>query len=275
MSLSKKPLPKKFAAGVLASALALAGCSSAEDDANTIRVATSPGPYSELFQQGIDPLLQEQGYSLEYTNFSDLQQAETSVAEGDNDLIVDQHSAYMEVFNDETGSNLAAIIEVPTVPSALYSKQHAGLDDVAEGHSVGIPQDASNKSRALNILVDVGWVTLKPEADRALLSEADIEDNIHQLEIRPMDSAQLPRALDDVDWAVIPGSISYSSNVNQEWSHFQENLRPELILVAATQEEQVDSQWAQDVADAYQSPEFEQFMAEENENGYWYIPDYN
>ncbi|AWB83123.1 MetQ/NlpA family ABC transporter substrate-binding protein [Corynebacterium liangguodongii] len=270
-------MSKKILAGAIASALLLTGCSASgdPDQDKTIKVATSPGPYSELFKEGIDPILSEQGYTLEYSNFSDLQQADTSVAEGANDLIVDQHSAYMKVFNDNTGSDLAAITEIPTVPSALFSKQHASRDEVAEGQTVGVPQDASNKSRAINILVDAGWVTIKPEADRALLSETDIQDNKYNLEIRPMDSAQLPRTLDDLDWAVIPGSMSYASKVNQEWSHFQENLRPELILVAVTRQDEVDSEWAQAVADAYRSPEFREFMEAENTNNYWFVPEYS
>lgn len=269
-----KLFPKIGVAAVtVALGLGLASCTDSETGENTIRVGTSPGPYSELFQDGIDPILSEQGFTIEYTNFSDLQQADVAVSEGSVDLNVDQHTAYMEVFNEETGSDLASITEIPTVPAGLYSSNHGSLDDVAEGHTVGIPQDASNQSRAYNMLADAGWITLNPDADPALLTANDIAENPHNLDIQTMDSATIPRSLQDLDWGVIPGSISYSSGVDQSLQLFQEELRPELILVAVVRSEDTDSEWAQAVVDAYRDPAFHDFLEAENENDYWFVPE--
>lgn len=261
--------------------LGLAGCGedsggdsgeegSAED---TIRVGTSPGPYSELFEEGIGPILEDEGYTLEYTSFSELQQADVAMDEGSIDLNVDQHTAYMDVFNEETGSELTSITEVPTVPAGLFSSTHEDLDEVSDGHTVGIPQDASNQSRAYNMLAEAGWITLSDDADPVLVTASDIEENPHDLDIQTMDSATIPRSLDDLDWGVIPGSISYSSGVDTDQQHFQETLRDELILVAVVREEDEDTQWAQDVAEAYSSDEFAEYMDQENEDDYWFIPE--
>lgn len=256
--------------------LSLVSCSSdSDDDASTIRVGTSPGPYSELFKDGIDPILTKEGYTIEYTNFSDLQQADVAVDEGSVDLNVDQHTAYMNVFNRERGTHLASLVEIPTVPASLYSEKHQSVDDVADGQSVAIPMDASNQSRAYNILVKAGWITLKEGTDPVQVTENDIDSNPHNLTIIPMDSATIPRSLPDVDWGVIPGSISFSSGVDSELSLLQEDLRDELILVAVTREDSVDSDWANAVIEAYKSEEFADFLAEENSNGYWFIPEYN
>ncbi|WP_394280720.1 MetQ/NlpA family ABC transporter substrate-binding protein [Corynebacterium sp.] len=253
--------------------LGLASCSSSESDDQTIRVGTSPGPYSVLFQDGIHPILSEQGYTIEYTEFSDLQQATTAVAEGSVDLNVDQHSAYTGVFNEETGSDLINFTEIPTVPAGLYSERHDSLDAVADGQTVAVPIDASNLSRALNMLAEAGWITLNPDADPALLSVNDIQDNPHNLSVEPMDSATIPRALPDIDWGVIPGSMSFASQVDPNLQLFQETLRPELILAAVTRAEEEDSEWVQAVSDAYRNEEFLQFVEEENVNDYWFIPE--
>lgn len=263
-----------FGVAVLLTASACGiGSGDGGQDGDTIRVGTSPGPYSELFQDGIGPILEEQGYTLEYTSFSELQQADIALDEGSVDLNVDQHTAYMEVFNDETGAELDSITEVPTVPAGLYSSSHDGLEAVAEGHTVGIPQDASNQSRAYNMLAEAGWITLSDDADPVLVTASDIEDNPYDLDIQTMDSATIPRSLDDLDWGVIPGSISYSSGVDTELQYFQESLRDELILVAVVRAEDADSQWAQDVAEAYSSEEFHEFLDEANTDDYWFVPD--
>lgn len=49
--------------------LAAAGCSNeneSPDETNEIHVGTSPGPYSELFTEGIAPILEDQGYTVEH-----------------------------------------------------------------------------------------------------------------------------------------------------------------------------------------------------------------
>lgn len=270
---------KKIAAAVAAGSLVLGltACGSSESndggDDTTIRVATSPGPYSELFQEGVAPILEEEGYTVDVQNFTDLTQADTALAEGSADLNVEQHTAWMNVFNEEKGANLTSITEVPTVPAGLYSEKHKSLDEIADGQTVGIPLDGSNKSRALHVLVDAGWITLRDDADEALLAESDIAENPHNLEIKPMDSANLSRSLPDLDWAVIPGSMSYSAKLDPNLQLFQEELRPELILVAVTTEDKKDAPWAKAVADAYRSDEFKEYFDSENENDYWLLPD--
>lgn len=272
---------KKLAALTTATALALtlSACgdessdTAAEGDSQTIRVATSPGPYSELFEDAVGPILEEDGYTVEYTSFTDLTQADTALNEGSADLNVDQHSAWMGVFNEEKGGNLASITEVPTVPAGLYSEKYTDIEEVADGQSVGIPMDGSNKSRALHLLVDAGWITLRDDADETLLAESDIAENPHNLDIKPMDSANLSRSLPDLDWAVIPGSMSYSAGLDPKLQVFQENLRPELILVAVTTEDKVDEPWAKAVAEAYRSDEFKEYFDANNANNYWFLPE--
>lgn len=273
---------KKLTAVTAAAALTLglAACSdesadngaAADGDLQTIRVATSPGPYSELFTDAVGPILEDEGYEVEYQSFTDLTQADTALNEGSADLNVDQHTAWMNVFNEEKGGNLASITEVPTVPAGLYSDKYTSLDEVADGQKVGIPQDGSNKSRALHLLVDAGWITLN-DPDATLVAEADIKDNPHNLDIVTMDSGNLSRSLPDLDWAVIPGSMSYSAGLDPKLQVFQENLRPELILVAVTTEDKKDQPWAKAVADAYRSDEFKDYFNAHNENNYWFLPD--
>ena len=147
------------------------------------------------------------------------------------------------------------------------------LDEVADGQTVGVPQDASNQSRAFLMLEQAGWLKLKGDANKSTLTTNDVAENPHNLQIKPMDSATIPRSLDDLDWGVIPGSISYSSGVDTNLQLFQETLRPELILQAVTTEDKKDSEWAKAVVEAYKSDEFHSFLDTENENGYWFVPD--
>ncbi|WP_349836959.1 MetQ/NlpA family ABC transporter substrate-binding protein [Corynebacterium sp. KPL2734] len=259
-----------------ATALTLSACASDSDDnadTDTIQVGTSPGPYSELFKDGIEPILEDEGFKVDYTDFSELRQADVALSEGQIDLNVDQHTAYMDVYNQETGSELTNLTDIPTVKTKIYSKSHKSIDDVDKGHTVAIPQDGSNQTRAFRLLVKLGWLTMKDDADQNLLTVNDIEDNPHDLKIQPMDSATIPRSMDDVDWGVIPGSIAYSSNVDPSLALGEEDLSDDLILQAVTTEDKKDADWAKAVIDAYKSQEFLDHVDSVNEENYWSVPD--
>src|SRR5690625_4260991 len=104
--------------------LLLAACggdeSASSEEKSTIKVGTSPGPYSELFLDAVKPILEEDGFEIETTDFTELLQADIVLDEGSIDLNVDQHTAYYKNFNDEKGANLTSITPIPTVPTGIF-----------------------------------------------------------------------------------------------------------------------------------------------------------
>lgn len=255
----------------------LVACSSSDsgegEEKTTITVGTSPGPYSELFLDAIKPILEDEGYTIETVDFTELLQADIALQEGSIDLNVDQHTAYYTNFNNERDANLVGITPIPTVPTGIYPGRKASLDDVAEGDIVAIPQDPSNAARAYALLQKAGWITLEEGIELVQATQNHIVENVHRIEIREMDSAQIPRALEDIDYAVIPGSIVYASGIDASTSLLHEDILKDLELVAVVDEKNKDTEWAQAVVEAYRSDEFKAYMEEHNQDGYWFIPE--
>src|SRR5690625_4713951 len=165
-----------------------------EDDTTTIKVGTSPGPYSELFMDAIVPILEDEGYEIEITDFTELLQADIALDEGSIDLNVDQHTAYYENFNSEKGANLTKITPIPTVPTGIFPGRKSSLDDIEEGDVVGIPKDPSNAARAYAVLQKAELITLEDDVELVKVTQNDIVDNKLNLDIQEMDSAQIPRS---------------------------------------------------------------------------------
>ena len=59
--------------------LILVACGHEEKDKKEITVATSPGPYSELFLKGIKPELEKKGYTVKNKDFTELLQADVAL----------------------------------------------------------------------------------------------------------------------------------------------------------------------------------------------------
>lgn len=257
----------------------LAACS--EDDATEadaaekkeLTVGTSPGPYSELFINAIQPILEDQGYKIKAVDFTELRQADIALADGGVDFNVDQHTAYMENFNGESGSTLTALTPIPTVPAALFPGAKKVLEDVAEGDVVAIPQDPSNAARAYALLQKAGWIKIKEGVELIKATAADIEENKYNLDIVEMDSAQIPRTIDEFAYAVIPGSMVYAAGIDPNVAILAEDVLENYRLVLVVDKKNENTQWAKDITAAYKSAEFKKYLEENNDSGYWFIPE--
>ncbi len=254
------------------STAASGGAAAASGDAGTIRYGKSQGPYTELFEAAIVPILEKEGYTVEGTDFSELLTADIALNDGDVDVNVEQHTAYAENFNASYDGDLTPISPIPTVPAGIFSANHTSLDEITDGAKVAVPNDASNTARAYVLLQKAGWITLDSSVDLAVVTQDDIVENPHNIEFTEMASLNIPSALQDFDYAVITGSIVYNAGIDASTALLTEDVLPQLILQVVVKKENVDTDWAKAIVAAYHSDEFKQYM-DENNNGLWYIPD--
>ena len=238
----------------------------------TIRLGSSPGPYSELFLKGIKPILEKEGYTVKNTSFSDLLQADIALSQGQLDLSVDQHTAYMDNFNENKKADLAAFTPIPTVPTAIFPGERKTLKAVKNGDKIGIPNDPANTARAYRLLEKAGWIKLRKGVDPLQATKSDIAKNPHHLKFMEMDSAQIPRNLQDLAYGVVPGSIAYSAKLKPSASLLHENVVKQYELVAVTTKEKQNQPWVKAVKKAYRSKAFKQYLKKHNTNDYWFVP---
>lgn len=90
------------------------------EDKKEIVYGKSQGPYTELFEAAIVPILEKEGYTVKGVDFSDLQTADIGLNDGDVDVNVEQHTAYAENFNANYNADLVPISPIPTVPAGVY-----------------------------------------------------------------------------------------------------------------------------------------------------------
>lgn len=244
---------------------------STTEEKGTIKYGKSQGPYTELFESAIVPILEKEGYTLTGIDFSDLQTADIALNDGDVDVNVEQHTAYLENFNKAYSGNLVPISPIPTVPAGIYSETHKSLDEVSQGALVAVPNDASNLARAYLLLEKIGWITLGEDVDKSLVTQEDIAENPHGLQFTEMKSLTIPASMQDFDYVVITGSIVYNAGIDPSSALATEDVLDHLILQVVVKEENKDADWAKAIVAAYHSEEFKAYL-DENNNGLWWIP---
>lgn len=256
-----------------ATALTLAACGGGSDEPaetnGTVTVAATSVPHAEILQYISDELADDAGLTLEIEEFSDYAQINPATEDGSVVANYFQTLPYLEEFNQQNGTDLTEIAPVHIEPLALYSNTAASFDDLGDGAQVAIPADASNGGRALALLADAGLITLADGTDVTVATEDDIADNPRDLEIVPVEAAQLPRTLEDVDAAVINGNYALEADLSPaEDALYSESAEGNpyanyLVTTAAN----ADNEDVQKLADLLQSDEVRRFIEETYTDG--------
>ena len=236
---------------------------------DTIVIGTTEGDFADMVRNQVKQELEAQGYEVKLVTFTDYVRPNLALAEGDLDINVFQHKPYLDTFKEENGLDLVEVFQVPTAPLGIYSGKKKTLEEAYKGMSVSAPNDPSNFARALVMMNELGWITLKDDIDPLKASKADIADNSkYEINIVELEAAQLPRARDEVDFAVINGNYATDAGIKLTEALFQE---PSFAYVnwSAVKTADKDQPWVQDVTNAYNSDSFKKY-AHETFPGYKY-----
>ncbi len=181
---------------------AVAGFTGAAGAAETVlKVGATPVPHAEILEV-VKPILAKQGIKLEVVEFTDYVQPNLALASGDLDANFFQHVPYLEAFSKDHNLQLTYIAKVHVEPMGVYSQKIKKLNELKDKAIVAIPNDPTNGGRALLLLQKARLIELKKGAGLAA-TVFDIARNPKNLQFKELEAAQLPRALADVDLAVI------------------------------------------------------------------------
>ena len=217
-------LKKLFAALAVSGGLVftLAGCGDkapaektaapAQTAAVELKIGVSPVPHADIINF-VAPTLEKEGVKVKVIEFNDYVQPNLALSEKELDANFFQHKPYLDTFSKEHKLTLAVLTAVHLEPMGVYSKSIKNVADLPDGAKIAVPNDPTNGGRALKVLETAGILKVRPEAG-ILASPADIVDNPKQVKIVEVEAAQLPRALDDVDAAVINSNYALAAKLN-------------------------------------------------------------
>ena len=232
---------------VLALSVSACGEDKASQDAqaqavpHSIKVGVVPGPYREMLDLYLKPVVQKKGHDLKFVEFTDWVQPDSALASGDIDANVFQHQSYLNGIVENQGLKLSSVVNVPTFGIFAFSDKYKSFDEVQDGATVGIPNDPVNLARALRVARDLKVIGLDPNKDEQKASLADIKDNPKHLKFTVMEAAQLPRSLDSIDLAFVPGNYAYAAKLDFTKALGAEDVKEPIKLVVAVQESKVDT----------------------------------
>lgn len=209
---------KKLIRTVIALLLVLTftGCSGNKPDGSSdkvIKVGATLVPHAEILKNVVASTLAKDGWTLEVVEFNDYVTPNTALESGELDANYFQTLGYLNGENDSRGLHLVAIVGVHIEPMGIYSLKVNSIDELPDGAEIGVPNDTDNCNRALELLVAKGLLTGVDDVNVINRSESL---NPHGFEIVPIEAASLPRALEDLDAAVINGNYALEAGLPEK-----------------------------------------------------------
>lgn len=246
----------------------LAACGSdegteADVEKKTIQFGATTGPYSDMVTKAIAPLLEEKGYEVKNTEFSDYIQPNNALANGDLDANLFQHKIYLEAFAEENGLDLSEVIIVPTAPMGLFSNKYDSIDAIEDGSTIVIANDPTNLARTLLMLQDEGLITISEEVDPLTASVKDIVENPKNINFEEIEAGQLPRAVESEDLAAVPGNFALAAEMDLLDALALENMPDDYRNRVVVNTKDLDAQFVKDIKEVIESEEFEAIIDEE------------
>ena len=230
--------------------------------AQTLTVAASPVPHAEILEF-VKPQLKSQGVDLQVRVYTDYVQPNIVVHDKGADANYFQHRPYLTSFNKDRKTDVAEVPNsgVHIEPFGAYSTKIKSLKDLKEGAVVAIPNDPTNSGRALSLLAQQGLIKLKdPTSIQA--TARDVVDNPRKLRFRELEAAQLPRALPDVDLALINTNYALEAKLNpgKDALALEDALKSVYANFIAARSERVNAPEIQKLVAALRSPETKKFI---------------
>lgn len=157
---------------------------------------------AKVVKQEFDNQNKSSGKTVTIKLFDDFVAPDTALQEGSININFYQHGVYLDQYNKQNGTSLTAVDPkgVLTFYMGIYSNSLKSLDDLKDGATVLIPNDAANRGRALKTLQANGLLKLKSADVPTIL---DITDNPKDLKLVETDVLKEVKSLDDADAAVI------------------------------------------------------------------------
>ena len=165
---------KKLLLGLVTAVIAVSCGAKSEDkpvENQKLIIGVSPVPHQELVELVKDDLKAE-GVDLEIVVFNDYVQPNLQLKDKSIDANFFQHIPYMNEFGKENNIEMVSVGAIHVEPLKGYSATIKSKEELKDGDEVLIPNDPTNRGRALILLDAEGIIKLK---DKTKL-DSDISD---------------------------------------------------------------------------------------------------
>lgn len=212
-----------------------------------------------------------EGIDLQYVQFSDFSLPNAALDAGEIDINAFQHHAYFNNDTEKNGYDLTAIGDTFIIAMNIYSDQIQSIDELKDGDTVAIPDDASNGGRALKVLESAGIIEIDSDAG-ANPTVSDITNYKVQVDITELGASTIPSVIPDFTIAVVNGNYALDYGIDPSTAIFKESEYDDdsYFCLIAVKSGNADDPVYQEIVKLFQSEGTKQIF--EDKFGGYFVP---
>ncbi len=227
-----------------------------------------------IYEDIWNPIKEElagEGIDLQYVQFSDFSLPNAALDAGEININAFQHHAYFNNDTEKNGYDLTAIGDTFIIAMNIYSDQIQSIDELKDGDTVAIPDDASNGGRALKVLESAGIIEIDPDAG-ANPTVLDITNYKVQVDITELGASTIPSVIPDFTIAVVNGNYALDYGIDPSTAIFKESEYDDdsYFCLIAVKSGNADDPVYQEIVKLFQSEETKQIF--EDKFGGYFVP---
>ena len=269
-------MKKRLLSAILVIAMAgvmLAGCgskeSSSEDTAaestekkEVVKIGIRADMVNQL--EAVRDEIEALGYTVEESVFDDSIQPDVALAEGSLDMNWYQHGPYLESYNAENGTDLVMIEPKTFYPLfAMYSNKWDSVEELPDGATIGLCNDATNQARGLNMLQAQGLITLDDSVEVPTMY--DVKENPHNFKFIEAEMSVLSQSLGDADAICLAAGHMVNAGLSAEGYLCQSDDNDTYAVGFAVRKEDKDAEWAKEIAEVVQCDDLAEYFKTEKQ----------
>lgn len=246
----------------------LAACGNSQASGNgekTVKIGVTGSDHRTL--DAVAKKVKKEGINIKIVEFSDYNQPNTALQQGEIDLNAFQTVTFQNDWNKKHHSNIVSIGSTVIAPMSLFSKKVTSVDQIKEGSKIAVPNDATNEGRALQLLESAGLIKLD---NSKIPNLNDITENKLDLKISALDAAQTAKSLDEMTAAVVNSGVANDAKLNRKKAIYQEKVtaksKPYVNIISANKKDKNNKTYKK-IVKAYHSKDIAKEIKKDY-NGY-------
>lgn len=226
------------------------------------------GADAEITWTQVKRLAADKGLQIDVVAFNDFIVPNAALDAGDVDVAAFQTRPHLELQVSERNFRISPVGSMYLSPLGLYSKRFKRPEDLPEGATVALANDASNLARMLLFMQNLNLIKLTPGAgQRAAL--ADIVENPKKLKFVELDPGLSARSLDDVSATFLPRALALMAGLKPKGDAIATEPLADnpFVLVMSARTADKDNPLIKKLVSIFQSPENKNFIETRFEGG--------
>ena len=234
----------------------LAACGNSQASGNgekTVKIGVTGSDHRTL--DAVAKKVKKEGINIKIVEFSDYNQPNTALQQGEIDLNAFQTVTFQNDWNKKHHSNIVSIGSTVIAPMSLFSKKITKLSQLKKGDKVAIPNDVTNEGRALQLLESAGLIELD---NSKIPNLRDIKKYNVGIKISSLDAGQTAKSLDDVTAACVNSGVASDAKLNPKDAIYREKITAKskpYVNILSTNAKDKDNPTFKKIVKAYHTKE--------------------